>query len=132
MRRAMGISLAMMSLAAAAPPDAPQPPLDLSAPFGLPRGWQLVTTQGPEEEDPGGNRAPGALRLCITRDGGRTCRPALDTMLVTGDGKSVFDTAHYLEFARVIRPAPDQPLLWVQVVSMVCWIGIPKRRPNGT
>ncbi len=118
MRRAMGIGLAMMSLAAAAPPGTPQPRLDLSAPFGLPRGWQLVTRQGPEEEDPGGNRAPGALHLCITRDGGRTCRPALDTMLVTGDGKNVFDTVHYLEFARVIRPAPDRPLLWVQVASL--------------
>lgn len=118
MRHAIRISTALASLAAAAPPSALASNLDLSAPFGLPPGWALVTTQGPDVEDPGGNRAPGALHLCITGDGGKTCRPALDDMLATTGKATAFDTAHYLERARIVRPAPGLPLLWVQVASV--------------
>ena len=93
-------------------------PVDLSRPFGIAPGWQLLSHQGPAIEDAGGDPAPGALHLCITHDHGRTCRPALDDMFAMPGNKSVFDTAHYLNEARVVHPRPGHPLLWVQVASM--------------
>lgn len=92
MRWALPIMLGTMLLATSAPAQQAEPRLDLSGPFNLPAGWQLVTTQGADVEDPGGNTAPGPLHLCITRDGGKSCRPALDAMLVALCEKSVFDT----------------------------------------
>ena len=118
MRWALPIMLGTMLLATSAPAQQAEPRLDLSGPFNLPAGWQLVTTQGADVEDPGGNTAPGPLHLCITRDGGKSCRPALDAMLVAPGEKSVFDTPHYLEAAKIIHLTPDRPLLWVQVASL--------------
>jgi hypothetical protein len=54
-------------------------PVDLSRPFGIAPGWQLLSHQGPAIEDAGGDPAPGALHLCITHDHGRTCRPRSTT-----------------------------------------------------
>ncbi|WP_322965955.1 hypothetical protein [Sphingomonas fuzhouensis] len=62
--------------------------------------------------------APGPLHLCITRDAGKTCRPALDDVLALPGDKSPFDTAHYLETARIVHPTADQTLLWLQVASV--------------
>lgn len=119
MRRFYHLGAAWLVAASASATAAAPAPVDLSGPFGLPPGWQLVGAQGPGVEDAGGNPAPGALHLCITRDGGKTCRPALDDILTTsGERKSDFDTPHYLIDARIIRPRPDRPLLWVQAGSI--------------
>ena len=105
--------VALVGLCAVAPA-----PLDLFRAFGLPPGWELLSHQGPPTEDAGGNPAPGQLHLCITSDGGRNCRPALDDLLHRTGTSSAFDTIHYLEAARIVRAAPDRPLLWVQVASL--------------
>ena len=106
--------LVLASLALPAAASLP-PPVDLSS---LAPGWRLVATQGADEEDPGGNTAPGKLHLCLTRDGGKTCRPALDDLLTRPGQPSPFDDAHYLEAARIVRPRADRTLLWVQVASV--------------
>ncbi|WP_343528388.1 hypothetical protein [Sphingomonas sp.] len=115
--RRLFVRLAVLAISAPAGAAAPAP-VNLSTPLGITPGWQLLATQGPDVEDPGGNKAPGALHLCITRDGGKTCRPALDDLLARGGGHDVFDTAHYLQVVRIIHPARDRPLLWVQVASL--------------
>ncbi|HIV78570.1 MAG TPA: hypothetical protein H9899_13700 [Candidatus Sphingomonas excrementigallinarum] len=104
--------LAMLALPAVA---AAPPPVDLS---GMAPGWRLVASQGPDVEDPGGDTAPGKLHLCLTRDGGRTCRPALDDLLANPSQPGSFDESHYLESARIVRPSADRALLWVQVASV--------------
>ena len=104
--------LAVLALPAIAAAPAP---VDLSA---LAPGWRLVASQGPDVEDPGGNTAPGKLHLCLTRDSGKTCRPALDDLLAGSDQPDAFDEAHYLETARIVRPSADRALLWVQVASV--------------
>lgn len=111
-RRFMALLVAIPACATAAAPS----PLDLSQPFGP--GWQLLTSQGPGIVDAGGNQAPGTLHLCLTRDGGKSCRPALDDLLASKGTRTDFDTAHYLNDARVVYPRLGQPLLWVQVASM--------------
>ncbi|MDZ7282225.1 hypothetical protein N4G62_09315 [Sphingomonas sanguinis] len=104
--------LALLALPAIA---AAPPPVDLSS---LAPGWRLFATQGPDVEDPSGNTAPGKLHLCLTRDGGKTCRPALDDLLTSPGQPNPFDEAHYLEVAKIVRPGADRALLWVQVASV--------------
>lgn len=112
-RSVIAAGVALIGLGAAAPA-----PVDLSRALGLPAGWQLLSRQGPSTEDPGGNQAPGELHLCITSDGGRTCRPGLDDLLHRAGTSSAFDTIHYLEAVRIVRAAPDRALLWVQAASL--------------
>jgi len=108
--------LALAMTANTAPPS-----VELSRPFGLKPGWQLLVTQGPETPDPfgaGTEKVPGELHLCITGDGGESCRPSLDTMLVRAGQATIYDRPHYLEDVRIIRPEPNHPLLWVQAASL--------------
>ncbi len=127
MQARLGTRLWLLAFAGFALPASASPPspVDLSE---LAPGWRLVATQGPDEEDPSGNTAPGTLHLCITRDGGKSCHPALDDLLDRPDQPSPFDQAHYLEAARIVRANPNRALLWVQVASVHAgngdqWVG---------
>ncbi|WP_294291103.1 hypothetical protein [uncultured Sphingomonas sp.] len=95
--------------------------LPLSAKFRAPEGWRFLVTRGPPVDDPRGDgteKAPGEVRLCLTRDGGRTCRPALDTILTARPAVGSFDRPHYLLAARIVRPLPARPVLLVQAASL--------------
>lgn len=107
---------------------APVPPtyrmvltLSLSEPFDAPADWRLVVRQGPDIPDPLGepeDKAPGVLRLCISPDGGRTCRPGLENLLASGDSDDLFSTPHFLNDARIVHPRGDLPLLLIQISSL--------------
>ncbi|WP_230480802.1 hypothetical protein [Sphingomonas sp. Leaf21] len=111
------LALGLIVVAGQAPAAAPQP-FDLSRPFALPAGWKLIGSQGPGVEDAGGNPAPGPLHLCITRDDGKTCHPALDDILASPGEHGDFDVAHYLNMVRVVHPRAGRPLLWVEAASI--------------
>ncbi len=107
-------------LAATAAASLPRP-IALSHPFGLKPGWQLLVAQGPDVPDPVGDattKAPGKIHLCITRDDGKSCRPSLDAILVRPGRNALYETIHYLDDARIVRPRADHPLLWVQAASL--------------
>ncbi|MGR6331184.1 hypothetical protein ACU5AX_19155 [Sphingomonas sp. XXL09] len=102
-------------------PDTRLALLDLSQPFAARSGWRFVATQGPQVADPLGeadDRAPGVVRLCISRDGGRTCAPRLGTLLALPGKPDLFDQPHFLEDARIVRPRPDRPLLLIRAASL--------------
>ncbi len=118
MHGVIGAALLALGVASGAATPRPIPSVNLSQPFGLPPGWQLRVTQGADVEDPLGEKAPGPLHLCLTRDGGKTCRPSLDDMVASPGDKGVFFQPHFLLAARIIHPRPDRPLLWVEAASM--------------
>jgi hypothetical protein len=128
MKAALGYVFLIMASGAQAAP-APPPPakqallsgIDLSRPFGAPAGWRFTASQGPEIDDAFGDptgKAPGAILLCISPDGGRTCRPNLAGLLTLGGKSDMFSQPHFLNDARIVYPRPDLPLLLVQVASL--------------
>jgi hypothetical protein len=81
----------------------------------------LIASQGPEIPDPLGDaadKAPSVVRLCLSPDGGRTCRPVLDHLLAGRDKDDLFSQPHFLNDFRIVHPRPDLPLLLVQVASL--------------
>ena len=113
--------------ATASPPDSASPPdkvlssIELSRPFAARPGWRFTATQGPASADPlgdGTDIAPGAIRLCVTPDAGRTCRPDLDTLLASSGQEDLFSQPHFLDDVRIVHPRPDLPLLLVRVASI--------------
>lgn len=93
----------------------------LSAPFGAHPGWQLKVTQDGTVADPFGepsDTVPGAIRLCLSSDNGRTCRPGLDRMLTSSGPGDLFTQPHFLNDARIVQPTPGRALLLIQVASL--------------
>jgi hypothetical protein len=91
--------------------------IDLSAPFAARPGWAFLAFQGPGSADAFevDGRAPGAIRLCISRDGGRSCHPDLSDLLSADFGGASDAVPHFLNWVRIVRPRPGQPLLLIQV-----------------
>ena len=96
--------------------------IDLSPPFAARPGWRFLAMQDPEivdELETGfPEREPGVIRLCISRDGGRSCRPDLSHLLGADSEQDRFSVPHFLHHARVVRPRPGQALLLIEVASL--------------
>ncbi len=91
--------------------------MDLSKPFATRAPWRFTARQGPDVEDPGGNDAPGAISLCLTRDNGKTCHSAPGKALRLPSGDDSFAEPHYIDALKVVHPRPGAPLLLLQVAS---------------
>lgn len=92
--------------------------IDLAKPFATRTPWRFTATQGPDGEDVVGNPEPGAIRLCLSKDGGRSCQPELlGALRLPGEGDA-FAEPHFLADARILHPRPDASLLLVQAASV--------------
>lgn len=133
MQRAVAICLSMLVCAAvpsagttavpfASPPvSTPLSSIELSQPFGAPHSWRFTASQAPEIPDPLGDatdKAPGAIRLCVSPDGGKTCRSNLDKLLAGPGNEDLFSQPHFLNAARIVHPRPGFPLLLIQAASL--------------
>lgn len=122
----LGFTVAICEVEAAPPKPAHAsgntlPSLNLSEPFGAHPGWRFSASQGPDIADPLGDaadRVPGTIRLCVSPDGGRTCRPSLDGVLAGPTGSDMFSQPHFLDYARIVHPRSDFPLLLIAVASL--------------
>src|SRR5215470_6269936 len=118
-----GRGLLVLAAALLAAPTAAQTivsRIELSAPFAAPPGWRFLAFQGPGSADdfePEG-RAPGAIRLCISRDGGRSCRPDLSRLLSADFGGASDAVPHFLNQVRIVQGRAGQALLLIQVASL--------------
>lgn len=95
--------------------------IELSTPFGARTEWRFTATPGAAIPDPLGDptdKAPGPIRLCISADGGRSCRPNLEGLLAGPDKDDLFSQPHFLNDVRIVRPRQDLPLLLIQVASL--------------
>lgn len=95
--------------------------IDLSRAFLTRSPWRFTALQGADVEDPvaaSGEKVRGAVRLCISNDEGRSCRPDLQRMLRSGANDDLFSEPHFLEKAEIVRPRPGRALLLVQVASV--------------
>lgn len=95
--------------------------IDLSKPFAARSPWRFTATQGPTVDDPTEIQGPipGAIRLCLSKDGGRSCGAQFDGALHVWEGDDPFDVPHYLNAAQIIYPrgAGGRPLLLVALAS---------------
>jgi hypothetical protein len=83
--------------------------------------WRFTATQGPDVPDPvmDGDPIPGQIRLCLSKDGGHSCSPALPNLLALSHGPDdTYAEAHYLGDARIVYPREGSPLLLVGVSSI--------------
>lgn len=96
--------------------------LDLSKPFSTRSPWRFTADQGPDTTDTPSaeGQEPGEIRLCISMDGGQSCRPDLNGVLAApGEAAgSSFSQAHYLGKPVIIHPAGDATLLRIDVGSL--------------
>lgn len=118
----MRVAAALLAAAAlTATPEQSVRTLDLAKSFATRSPWRITVRQGPPIADPimGGNeRVAGPLALCLSRDGGRTCDPAVgDSLRLPGDDDT-YAEPHYLDRLAIVRPRPDRPLLLVQLASL--------------
>lgn len=108
--------------AAAADPVKTIVSMDLSKPFASRSPWRLTATQGPDTSDtPSAEETePGEITLCLSKDGGRTCQPRLDTLLLApaGGAADTFSQPHYLGTPTLVRPTKDVLLLRIDVGSL--------------
>lgn len=110
--------------AVAAPPEGPAAPraIDLAKAFNTRSPWMFTPLQGPDIVDPimgePDATAPGEIRMCISKDHGRTCSPVLDGALVVRGQRDTFSEAHYLNQARIVYPAAGKPMLLLQFGSL--------------
>jgi len=65
-----------------------------------------------------GDKAPGALNLCMRKGASGPCDPHLLVKLGTGEKDSYFSQPHYLNKAQIVEGIPGRPLLWVQTASL--------------
>jgi len=98
--------------------------LDLSEPFRTRSPWRFTATQGPDVDDPTagpGDKAPGPVTLCLSRDDGRTCDPAVTAAMKKMFPEDIFDLPHVLIDARVeTLPPPDgRRFLFVRTGSLL-------------
>jgi hypothetical protein len=107
-------------LAAPAPAQTIVSRIDLSPAFGAPPGWRFLAFQGPDTADEleGEGRAPGAIRLCISRDGGRSCHPDLSRLLSANFGGESSSVPHFLNRIRIVRLRPSRAMLLVEAASL--------------
>ena len=117
------LSLASATAAASAPRGGYFSPIDLSQPFGTRSAWQFTASQGSDIPDPLGggedeDKAPGAIRLCVSKNAGQTCRPDLENLLTPSTGRDLFSEPHFLNDVRIVQPGAHRKLLLLQVASL--------------
>lgn len=119
MRLLLLAGLALFAGAAAAAPEGKViASIDLAKPFATRSPWRLVATQGPAVEGISGDQEPGAITLCLTKDGGRSCAPGLGDLLVEGTGPDFFSDPHYLKSSAIVHPDAGRSLLLLQAASV--------------
>jgi hypothetical protein len=93
--------------------------IDLAGPFATRSPWRFMATQGPDVDDPNypGEKAPGAVHLCLRRDASAPCDPQLREILRAPTQGDDYFQPHYLNKARLVRIATGAPLLLVQTAS---------------
>jgi len=114
------LSLLFPAAGQSAPAGQAVAPIDLSGPFGTRAPWRFTAPQGPDIADPlglDGDKVPGAIRPCISKDGGRTCRPDLGQLL-GALGADLYAEPHFLNDARIVEPDAARKLLLLQVASL--------------
>src|SRR5690349_10475285 len=79
--------------------------IDLSKPFGLPRGASFEAFQGADVEDPVGvgDSVPGEIHLCVRVPSSQRCEPDLDAGQRRGE-PDLFDSIHFLQDASIVYP----------------------------
>ncbi len=112
------VGFALLLGAASAPEGKVIAAIDLATPFGASSPWRLVATQGADVEGIAGNQEPGAITLCLSKDAGRSCSPALNDLLGDRRSDDAFVEPHYLSTPTILHPAPGRALLFVQVASV--------------
>ncbi|OAN59228.1 hypothetical protein A7X12_24835 [Sphingomonas sp. TDK1] len=115
----MLIATSMPGAAATAQP--PQHyPLDLAKPFGTRSHWTFTSTQAPDIRDPitDDDTVPGPLRLCLSRDQGKSCSPILGRALTVDLRPDLFSEPHYLEVVKIVFPSAGHPLLLLRLASL--------------
>lgn len=117
-RRLLLLCAALLAAPAAAQTTVSR--IDLSAPFAARPGWAFLAFQGPPSADAFEveARAPGAIRLCISRDDGRSCQPDLSHLLSADLGGESASEPHFLDWVRIVRPRPGRALLLIQVAGL--------------
>lgn len=115
--------LAVSPALAGAPGDKQIASIDLAKAFGARSPWQFVATQGPDIDDPimgPGDKVAGLVKLCITRDSGRTCTPDFRESLRLEPGDDYFADVHLVHEARIVRPRGPKgaPLLLLKTASL--------------
>lgn len=90
--------------------------IDLSKSFGTRTEWRMTATQGPEVEAIVEGKEPGAITLCLSNDGGRSCLP--DLQMAPRFGGDLFVEPHYLQTAEIVRPSANRPLLLLRMASL--------------
>jgi hypothetical protein len=126
MTRRSALTTAILAAVAATAGIAAAPPkmiasVDLSKPFATRSPWRLTARQGPKVSDtPSGETEDGAIALCISKDGGRTCQPALDKLLLApgDDAKDDFFQPHYLSKPTLVHPTDGIALMRIEVNSL--------------
>ncbi len=114
------LAVAPSALGAAASGPTEIAAIDLSKPFAARSPWRFTADQAPPIEDPigGGDAVPGPIRLCLRQRPAGPCDPQLNGALGRSDGDGPFAGPHFLNIARLVRGAADQPLLLVQTASI--------------
>ena len=120
---AAAVAAAVVSAAVGAAPPEPSviAAIDLAGPFATRSAWRFTAAQGPAIDDPTGgvgDKAPGAVRLCLRRDASGPCDPQLQATLRAGLEDDLFAQPHYLNTARIVQGAAGAPLLLVQTASL--------------
>ncbi len=121
MKATVGAVLAAWILASAAPRPVISS-IDLSRPFVTRSPWMFTATQGAEVDDPTagpGDKAPGAITLCLSRDDGRTCDPAVTAVMTKRFPEDIFGQPHYLLDARIEALPDGRPFLFVRTGSFL-------------
>jgi len=91
---------------------------DLSKPFATRSAWRFTAVQAPKLPYADGERIPGAIRLCISNDKGRSCQTDLRRMLWDGEPDNPYLGPHFLRKAEIVRLLSGQALLLVQAANL--------------
>jgi len=112
----LGASVALCETEGDLSPQSAQ--VDLQAPFKTRSPWRFVATQGPATTDYGDNPAPGALKLCLEKDGAGRCDSEI--MPRQPDDPNLLWGPHYLRIVKPVYPRgrAAAPLLLVVTASL--------------
>lgn len=101
--------------------------LDLQGPFHTRSHWVFTARQGPEVEDPvygDGNKVPGAVTLCLSRNAGKTCDPAVTGAFPNAEAGDIYAESHFLLDVRVEQAgASGRPVLLVRTGKLLTMNG---------